>query len=59
MCCTLDVTNEPRPEHAQYVDHWLRILKGDNRAIFTASAAASRAIDYLYSLQPQTNEVAS
>ena len=52
MCCTLGITSEPRPDHAQYVQHWLTILKGDNRAIFTASAAASKAIDYLYSLQP-------
>ena len=59
MCCTLDITNEPRPDHAQYVDHWLRILRGDNRAIFSASAAASRAIDYLYSLQPKSDGGAS
>ena len=37
----------------------LRILKSDNRAIFSASAAASRAIDYLYSLQPTTEGGAS
>lgn len=59
MCCTLGITNDPRVDHAQYCDHWLRILKGDNRAIFSASAAASRAIDYLYSLQPKSDEVVS
>ena len=59
MCCALEITNEPRPDHAQYVNHWLRILKSDNRAIFTASAAASRAIDYLYGLQPQSEGGAS
>ena len=59
MCCTLGITNEPRPDHAQYCDHWLRILKGDNRAIFSASAAASRAIDFLNSLQPSKEPVAT
>ncbi len=54
LCCQLNITSEPRPDHAQYVDHWLKILRGDTKAIFSASAAASRAIDYLWSLQPAT-----
>ena len=51
MCCQLEITSEPRPDHAQYVSHWLSILKRDNRAIFTAAAQASKAVDYLYALQ--------
>lgn len=23
LCCQLNITSEPRPDHAQYVDHWL------------------------------------
>jgi antirestriction protein ArdC len=38
-------------DHAQYVASWLRALKNDKRAIFTASAKAARASDYLHSLQ--------
>ena len=45
LCCQLNITSEPRPDHAQYVDHWLKILRGDTKAIFSASAVASRAID--------------
>ena len=52
LCCHLDITNTPRPDHAQYVAHWLKNLKADNRAIFTAAAHASRAVEYLFSLQP-------
>ena len=52
LCCHLDIINSPRPDHAQYVAHWLKILKADNRAIFTAAAHASRAVEYLFSLQP-------
>ena len=54
LCCQLSITNEPRPDHAQYIDHWLKILRSDKKAIFAASAAASRAADYLWSLQPNT-----
>ncbi|MCW5560219.1 MAG: hypothetical protein KIT22_20565, partial [Verrucomicrobiae bacterium] len=38
-------------DHAAYVDHWLKVLKGDKRAIFRAAAHAQRAVDYLHSLQ--------
>ena len=38
------ITNELRPDHVQYVGHWLRIMKADNRALFTAAAAASTAV---------------
>ena len=31
--------------HAGYIDHWLKILRGDKRAIFRAAAAAQAAAD--------------
>lgn len=42
----------PRDDHAAYLAAWLRVLKADKRAIFTAASAASRAAAYLHSLQP-------
>ena len=42
----------PRDEHAAYIGHWLAVLKGDNRAIFTAAAHAQRAASFLHALQP-------
>lgn len=47
----LDLTAEPRADHADYLGHWLGILKADKRAIFTAASHAQRAADYL-SQQP-------
>jgi antirestriction protein ArdC len=35
---------------ASYLDHWLKVLKADNRAIFTAASKAQKAADYLRSL---------
>ncbi len=52
---------EPRPDHASYLNSWLRVLGGDKRAIFQAATHAQRAIAYLHSLQPgtfQTKEAA-
>jgi antirestriction protein ArdC len=33
--------------HASYVENWLRVLNGDHKAIFQASAAAAAAADYI------------
>jgi len=51
LCSTLGVSAEPREDHASYVASWLKIMKGDKKAIFTAASAAQKAADYLYSLQ--------
>lgn len=42
----------PRDDHAAYLAAWLRVLKADKRAIFTAASAASKAAEYLHGLQP-------
>lgn len=54
LCADLGITPEPRADHAAYLSHWLTILNGDKRAIFTAAAQAQRAVDFLHSLQPKT-----
>ena len=48
----LGLSPDPRPENISYVDNWLKVLKADNRAIFTAASHAQRAADYLHGLQP-------
>lgn len=50
LCADLGVSNEPRPDHAAYVAHWLQLLKDDTRAIFTASRLANQAAMYLHEL---------
>ena len=51
LCAELGVALDPRPDHAAYIDHWLKILKEDRKAIFKASSAASRAAGYLNQFQ--------
>lgn len=53
LCADLGLANEPRPDHAAYVANWIKVLKGDKRAIFTAAAKAQQAVDFAHDLQPQ------
>jgi antirestriction protein ArdC len=57
VCADLSMSPEPRDEHAAYIGHWLKALKEDKRAIFSAAAHAQRAADYLSGLQPQAAEM--
>lgn len=38
---------EPRPDHAQYIKHWLKILKGDPKLLLVAAQHAQRATSFL------------
>jgi antirestriction protein ArdC len=50
ICGHLGISNEPRPDHAQYLASWLKVLKSDSRAIFTAASKAQAAADCLVAL---------
>lgn len=52
LCADLVVTPHLRDDHAHYIAHWLEIMKGDKKAIFTAAAAANRAVEWLHGKQP-------
>src|SRR5579864_7026984 len=43
----LGLSTEPREDHAQYIQSWLKVLKADSRAIFTAASQAQKACDWL------------
>ena len=47
LCGELGLSVTPRPDHASYLASWLKVLKGDNRAIFTAASAAAKAAEWL------------
>jgi antirestriction protein ArdC len=49
----LGIAHHPRPDHAAYVASWLRVLKDDPRAIFTAASKAQEAADWMHARQPQ------
>jgi antirestriction protein ArdC len=47
LCGDLGLSAQPRADHASYLASWLKVLKGDNRAIFTAASAAAKAAEWL------------
>lgn len=51
LSADLDLTSEVREDHAAYIASWIKVLKNDNRAIFTAASHAQRAVDFLHGLQ--------
>jgi antirestriction protein ArdC len=53
LCADLGITRETRDDHAAYIASWLKVLKNDKRAIFTAASHAQKAADYLHGLQPK------
>ncbi len=51
LSADLELTPEVRDDHASYIASWIKVLKDDKRAIFTASSHAQRAADFLHGLQ--------
>jgi antirestriction protein ArdC len=48
LCADLELTPEVRGDHASYIQSWIKVLKNDKRAIFTAASHAQRAADFLH-----------
>jgi antirestriction protein ArdC len=45
LCAHLGIKAELR--HAGYIEHYMEVLRDDNRAFFRAAAKAQQAADYL------------
>jgi antirestriction protein ArdC len=54
LCAELSIKGELE-HHASDLQHWLTVLKQDKIALFRAAADASRATEFLHSLQPAAN----
>lgn len=59
VCAQLGLTPEVREDHAAYLDHWLKVLKGDKKAIFSAASQAQKACEFLFSLQGEEAQQAA
>lgn len=59
LCADLGIAPElePRPDHASYLQSWLKVLADDTRAIFQAAAHAQRATAYVHGLQPVDTDI--
>lgn len=45
VCADLDLAPEARADHAAYIASWIKVLKNDRRAIFTAASHAATYFD--------------
>lgn len=56
LCAHCSIDGELR--HAGYLQSWLKVLRSDKRAIFTAAAHAQRAADYILKFAQPPEHVA-
>ncbi len=52
ICADLNLSVEPRPDHAHYIASWVDVLRSDKRAIFTAASKAQQIADWMHAQQP-------
>jgi antirestriction protein ArdC len=46
-CAQSGLSQAPRLDHAQYLSHWLNVLRTDAKALLTVTSKAQAAIDFL------------
>lgn len=46
----------PRPDHAHYIAHWIKVLKQDSKALWSIAGKAQRAVDFLAGKVPAEGE---
>ncbi|MGY4287110.1 antirestriction protein ArdC [Bradyrhizobium sp. LM2.7] len=56
ICADLNLSVEPRPDHAIYIDSWLEVLRSDQRAIFTAASKAQQIADWMHAQQTDAQQ---
>jgi antirestriction protein ArdC len=54
LCAALGI--EPTVRHADYLASWLEVLREDNRAIFRAASAATKAADWILARYAEARE---
>ena len=52
LCAGFCIATLEKGDHAGYIENWLRVLKENKQFLFTAASEASKAVEYLYGLQP-------
>jgi antirestriction protein ArdC len=50
MCAEFGISTLDKGDHAGYIDNWLKVLKENKQVLSAAAGEASKAVDYLYSL---------
>lgn len=59
LCVLLGIQKQPTPDHAKYLNSWIKAIEDDHNAIFKAISQAQKAVDYLESLQAKSLAIAA
>lgn len=51
ICADLNLSVEPRPDHARHIASWLEVLRSDKRAIFNAASKAQQNANWMHAQQ--------
>tara|TARA_Y100000593_G_C4268054_1_gene315863 strand:+ start:342 stop:1232 length:891 start_codon:yes stop_codon:yes gene_type:complete len=51
LCIKLGISEQPRDDHAQYLNSWVQSLKDDPEVLWKAARDAQKAVDFLDNLQ--------
>ncbi|MFD0750620.1 ArdC family protein [Mucilaginibacter calamicampi] len=51
LCNSFGISSAEKGNHAAYIDNWLKVLKENNRCIVTAASEASKAVEFLHTMQ--------
>ena len=57
LCMDLGVEYDVRDDHVAYVQSWIKALKNDKKAIFTAASKAKKAMTFINDASDETEEV--
>lgn len=52
LCAEFGISVADKGNPAAYINHWLKVLKENKHCVLTAASEASKAVDYLQTLQP-------
>ena len=58
-CSELGISSEPRPDHADYLASWARVLREDSGALWKAAGLAEKASGFVLDAAGATTEVAA
>lgn len=54
LCLNLGIEDTPRDDHAKYVKGWLKVIKSNPKALYSAFSQAQKAVDFLDNLQEES-----
>lgn len=58
LCAMIGIDAKPRADHAKYINNWIQVINDNESAMLTAFSHATKAVEFLDSLQNQKQEAA-